>query len=254
MVNWTVYNYECEDERARKTLMEWFEAQHPVEFPEDEDSIFAEVSNGDDVIGADYAWIDRYLYVTVTGEAENIIHDTTDMWERAAIATFDGRTETATEVTLIVDTDAGGDDEVSAVSFEGVEGYGGNDVMYALAMEHEFRFRSYSAESPTNQLTPHPAAFDYVDNVDAFVEDLHEVTGVEPTEFGREFVQTDPGAERTDESTGSMSDSKGDQDSLDSVTVVDEDTGEVTEYDSPEDLPDEKNDGGLLSRIRDLLT
>ncbi|PSP80231.1 hypothetical protein BRC81_03330 [Halobacteriales archaeon QS_1_68_20] len=79
-------------------------------------------------------------------------------------------------MTVILDTDAGADGEAAAVQFEGVEGTGGLDVMYALAMEFGFRFRSYAAQSPTNQITPHPAAFDapgdLIGDLDSFVEDM----------------------------------------------------------------------------------
>lgn len=247
MPNWTVYNFECEDVRARESLMDWFEENHPVEFPDDEDSIFAEVDNDDQATGADFAWIDRYLYVTVMGEAEHVVLDTTDRWERAAIASFDSQTETATEVTFIVDTDVGEDDEMAAVRFEGVEGYGGNDVMYALAMEHQFRFRSYAAKSPTSQVTPHPAAFDYVTAVESFVEDLRDVTGVEPSDAGLEFVRNDPGASHERNTSGT------DEGGLDRATVVDTETGEVSTYDSADEVPEDGDDTGLLGRIRSLL-
>ncbi|WP_410766629.1 hypothetical protein [Haloferax sp. DFSO60] len=237
MPNWTVYNFECEDVSSREALMEWFEANHPVEFPADDDSVFADYDNGERTVGADYAWIDRYLYVTVMGEAETLVAETLDLWNRAAIAEFDSKTETVTDITLIVDTEAGRDDEIAAVKFEGEEGYGGNDVMYALAMAHQFRFRAYSAQSPTSQITPHPAAFDYVTNVDAFVEDLGDVTGVEPTDEGLEFIRTDPAIDyKVARDDPTESDERG----VDRVTVVDTDTGEVTAYNSGDEVPEEE--------------
>ncbi|KAB1190481.1 hypothetical protein GJR96_16040 [Haloferax sp. MBLA0076] len=212
--------------------------------------MFAEYANGEQTVGADYAWIDRYLYVTVMGEAESLISETTHLWSRAAIAEFDSKTETATDITLIVDTDVGEDDEITAVTFEGAEGYGGNDVMYALAMAHQFRFRAYAAQSPTSQITPHPAAFDYVTNVEAFVSDLQDVTGVEPTDDGLKFIRSDPGIEYETTEAGSE---ESDDGGLDRVTVVEADTEEVAVYDSPDDVPEEKDETGLFGRIRSLL-
>lgn len=196
MVSWTLFAFECADETARERLMDWFEANHPVEFPDDRYSEFAEISTGDGVRGADYAWIDRYLYVTVMGEPEQIIAETTDLFERAAVAEFDGRTETVVDGTFVLDTDSGADDEVKGHPLEGPPEWAGNGLMYALAMEHQFRFRSYSAQSPTNQVTPHPDAFSvptkYADDFEGFIEEIAEVTGVEPTEEGLAFLRDDP--------------------------------------------------------------
>ncbi|MFC6732376.1 MULTISPECIES: hypothetical protein [unclassified Haladaptatus] len=234
--------------------MEWFKENHPVEFSTEEESTFAKVETDSGERGADYAWIDRYLYVTVMGKAENIVHETTHLWKRAAIATFDGRTETATDVTLIIDTNAGADDEVAAVQFGGIDGYGGQDVMYALAMKHEFRFRSYSAQSPTNQIAFHPAAFDFVSELNSFVEELHEATGIEPTDSGLEFLRNDPAATPPEHGTRDASTAPStEQRGLDRVTVVDTDTGEVTAYDSPEEVPEDGTDSGFMSSIRRLL-
>lgn len=250
--SWTVYNFECADETAREALMEWFETNHPVAFPDDRFSVFAEADTGDGTTGADYAWLDRYLYVTVTGNAGNVVRETADLWERVAVAEFDGTTETATQVTLLLDTDRGGEGKAAGVQFEGVEGMGGNDVTYALAMEHGFRFRSYSAESPTTQVTPHPAAFDTVADVEGYVDDLAAVTGVEPTEAGRELLADDPADDDRyvyGETYGPAGDDSG---GVDAVTVVDADTGEFEEYERPGDVPDDGS-RGLLGRIRTLL-
>lgn len=193
MVSWRVYNFECEDEAARETLMTWFEANHPVAFPDDRYSVFEQVDAGDRTTGADYAWLDRYLYVTVMGEAGSLVQETAGLWERATVAVFDGTTDTAQQVTFVLEV--GDEGEAKGVRFEGVEGGAGNDVLYALAMEYGFRFRAYSGQSPTTQGTPHPGAFDAVEDVPAFVEEQAAATGVEPTESGRELLADDPAAD-----------------------------------------------------------
>lgn len=252
MVSWNTYNFECEDVAAREALMDWFEENHPVEFPDDRYSVFADIETEDGTTGADYAWLDRYLYVTVMGDAEAVVFETIDRWNRAALVSFDGSTETATDVMLVVETDAGEDDEVGAVQFEGVEGFGGNDVMYALGMAHEFRFRSYSAQSPTSQITPHPDAFDVVADLDEFVENMTEVTGVEATEAGLALFRNDPADDdryQYGETYGPV-DSDTD-DGVDAVTVVDAETGESETYEESATVPDE--DDGFLERISGLL-
>jgi len=249
MVSWSVYNFECADVTAREELMAWFEQYHPVEFPDDEDAVFESVETPDGTTGADFAWVDRYLYVTVMGEADHVVHDSMDLWDRAAMADFDGTTETAVEVTLILDTESGDDDEVAAVQFPGVEGMGGQDVMYALAMEHQFRFRSYSAQSPTTQITPHPDAFTFVTEVDPFVEEMAEATDIEPTQAGLGFIRNDPerDGDRERAPTGESAD-------IDAVHSVDLETGEVETYEDPDDVPgDDDDDDGLLDRFRSLL-
>lgn len=197
MVSWTLFAFECTDQVGRRELMEWFEANHPVEFPEDRYSIFADIETEDgDATGADYAWVGRYLYVTVMGDASQVIGRTTHLWKRAAIAEFDGSTETVVDGTFVLDTESGAEDEVKGHPLEGPPEWAGNGLMYALAMEHQFRFRAYSAQSPTTQLTPHPNAFtvptEFADDFDEFVEEMEDVTGVEPTEEGLEFLRNDP--------------------------------------------------------------
>lgn len=248
MVSWTVFNFECADPAARRELMDWFEETQPVTFPKDERSTFAEVHAEDGTTGADYAWVDRYLYLTVMGGGTLALEGATEHWDRMARAIFDGRTETATEVTLVLDTGRGEDGSGAGVEFSGLEGYGGQDVMYALAMDHQFRFRSYSSESPTNQITPHPYAFDHVTDVEAFVEEMSAATGVEPTEAGCEFLRNDPMADEERPETG-------DGDPVDAVHAVDPQSGEVDTHEDPEDVPEESDgsEDGLLDRFRRLL-
>ncbi|WP_224268394.1 hypothetical protein [Haloprofundus salinisoli] len=250
MPSWSVYNFECESVADREALMEWFETNHPVAFPQNRYSVFAEIETDSGTAGADYAWVDRYLYITVMGEPENLVHETADRFERVAVAEFDSRTETATDVTFVVDSDAGGEGEVAGVRFEGIEGFGGNDVMYVLAMVHRFRFRSYSAQSPTNQITPHPHAFTVVGDIDAFIDDLEGPTGVAPTEEGLALLRDDPADDDKyvyGETYGPVDSDE--DDAIDGVTVVDAETGETQSFNDPSEVED---DGGLMTRIRGL--
>lgn len=192
MASWTVYNLECADAAARETLMDWFEREHPVAFPADRYSVIAEVDTGSGAVEADFAWVGRYLYVTTRTDGGDLLRETMDRWERAAVATFDAGSGTAEEVTLVLDADAGGDDEAAGGRFEGVEGLGGMDVLYSLAMRHQFRFRSYAGVPPARHRGVHPDAFTVVDSVDSFVADMREATSVDPTDEGVAFLRADP--------------------------------------------------------------
>lgn len=192
MASWTVYCLECADVAAREALMDRFEREHPIDFPDDRYSVVGDVDLGGGPVEVDVAWVGRYLYLTTTGAADDVALATMDGWERAAIGEFDAGTSTAERVTLVLDTDAGDDDEVAGGRFGGLEGLGGMDVLYALAMEHQFRFRSYSAVPPGRYTAPHPDAFTVVDGVEAFVEDMQEATGIDPTEAGLAFLRSDP--------------------------------------------------------------
>lgn len=197
MASWSVYAVECEDTAAREELMEWFEENQPVEFPDDRYSVFADIESDDGgTTGADYAWLGRYLYITVMDEAGRVIEDAMDYWERAALAEFDGTTETVVDGTFVRDTESGAEHQVEGHPLQGPQEFAGNGVMYALAMDHQFRFRSYSAQSPTDQAKPHPDAFDaptdFVDDFEEFIERMSSATGVEPNEEGLEFLRNDP--------------------------------------------------------------
>lgn len=192
MTSWTVHCLECSDVAAREALMRRFEREHPVTFPDDRYSVVAEFESANGPVEADFAWVGRYLYVTTTEPAGGPARAAMDDWERAVVGEFDATANAAEQVTLILDPDAGGDDEVAGGRFQGLEDLGGMDVLYALAMRNQFRFRSYSAVPPARHTAPHPDAFTVVDAVEEFVADMAEATGVEPTEAGRAFLRDDP--------------------------------------------------------------
>jgi hypothetical protein len=192
---WTVYCLECDDVAAREALMARFEREHPVEFPEDRYSVVAAVVHDGEQVETDFAWVDRYLYLTTTTEVDDLVLQTMDDWERAAVGEFDATTGTAEHVTLVLDAGAGDEGEAAGGRFEGLEGLGGMDVLYALAMRHQFRFRSYSAVPLVSHTAPHPDAFTAFGELDRFVEDMAEATGVEPTDEGLDFLRSDPAAD-----------------------------------------------------------
>lgn len=196
-MSWKTYAFECVDESQRESLMAWFEANHPVEFPANRYSVFESVVGDDGAeTGADYAWLGRYLYVTVMGEADDIVWHSADRWERAAIAEFDNHTETVVDGLFVMDTDSGAEDEAKVHPLQGPPEWAGNGVMYALAVKRQFRFRAYAAQSPTHQVTPHPDAFTvptaFAEDFDGFIEEIAEATGIEPTEEGLAFLRDDP--------------------------------------------------------------
>jgi hypothetical protein len=192
---WTVYCLECDDVAARESLMDRFEREHPVEFPADRYSVVATVDHDGEAVETDFAWVDRYLYLTTTTPVDDLVLESMDDWKRAAVGEFDATTGTAEHVTLVLDAGVGEDGEVAGGRFEGLEGLGGMDVLYALAMRHQFRFRSYSAVPLVSHTAPHPDAFTAFDDLDRFVEDMAEATGVEPTDEGLAFLRSDPAAD-----------------------------------------------------------
>ena len=38
-MEWTVYNFECADTEARKSLVDWFDETQPLDAPENEDHV-----------------------------------------------------------------------------------------------------------------------------------------------------------------------------------------------------------------------
>jgi hypothetical protein len=195
MVSWTLFAFECSDVDARGELMEWFQNQYTVEFSTDGRSAFAEIPDSTgDTQAADFAWVGRYLYVTIIDDAPDLLDQTVHHWERAVAAAFDGDSETVVDGTFVDAT--GGVDQITSQSLEGPPELAGNGLMYALAMKHQFRFRSYSERSPTDQETPHPDAFtdptEFVDDFLQFVDDMREATGVEPTKAGMQLLKNDP--------------------------------------------------------------
>jgi len=258
MADWTVYCLECADVAARAALMDRFERDHGVAFPADRYSVTDAVDVGDGPLEADFAWVGRYLYVTTTAAADDLALGTMDAWERAAIGEFAAASDAAEHVTLVLDADAGEAGEVAGGRFRGREGFGGMDVLYTLAMSHQFRFRSYSALPPADHTAPHPDAFTVVDAVETFVADMREATGVDPTDEGLAFLRSDPAADDRyvfGETYGPV-DREFEAFSLpdDADVRADEELpspGEVLDADERPERPG--GDDGLLGRLRRLL-
>lgn len=257
MADWHVYCFECADVSARERLLERFERDHPVSVPEGRHSVRAAVTVDGERLDAEFGWVDAYLYVTTTEQADGLVFGATEGWERAAIGEFDAGTGTAETVTLVLDSAAGADDEVAGGRFHGTEGMGGMDVLYVLAMTHQFRFRSYTVTPPVRHRANCPDAFTAVAAVDRFVEDMAEATGVEPTEPGRAFLASDPAADDRyvfGETYGPVEAGSG---APRAEPLDPEGARTEEELPAPGDVlaPDERpgTDGGLLARLRRLL-
>lgn len=264
MASWTVYAFECADVPAREALLDYFEREHPVAFPDDRYSMVAEVNAGRGTAWADFAWVGRYCYVATRTDGDALVRETMGRWERAAVAAFDADSGTAEAVTLVLDADAGGDDEVAGGRFRGIEGLGGMDVLYSLAMRHQFRFRSYAGVPPVRHRGPHPDAFTVVDDVETFVADMAEATGVEPTDAGRAFLRSDPAADDRYVYAETYGPVDHDFDTSAAGPLDGEGAAPTEPLPTPEDVlgPDERpsrdgprrgGDGGLLARLRRLL-
>jgi hypothetical protein len=257
---WTVYCLECVDEDGRAALMDRIEREHDVAFPADRYSVTGALTRDGEAVEAEFAWVGRYLYVTTTTGVDGLFLQTVDDWDRIAVGEFDAATGTAEEVTLVLDTDAGGDDEVAGGRFEGIQGMGGMDVMYGLAMRHQFRFRSYCGVPPVRHTAPHPDAFTAVDGVETFVEDMAEATGIDPTDEGLAFLRSDPAADDRyvfGETYGPVEESFAEADAAAAASDPADDEDLPTPGDLlgdgklPADAPDRQ--GGILARLRRLL-
>lgn len=196
MGGWNVYNFECRDEQAVAEFKTYIEENHPTEFPVGEPHVFENLSLPDGgQTGADFAWTGRYLYVTTMRDPGTFLADTVALWERAVSAEMDSTTETCTEAVLYESVDG---EAEKVVSMAGAVNEAGTDIVYRMAMEHQFRFRIYSAESPTTQMTPHASAFDFMKPEGEMLAEFAELTGTEPTEAGIRFLAADPEKNRTE--------------------------------------------------------
>lgn len=198
-MDWTVYNFECADAAARDRFLDYFEAHHPVEFPDDDEATHQEIRDADgETQGAEYAWIrdSPYLYVTSLEPVAGLLETTAAHWERAVRADFDSTTESCRGATLY---EAAADGPREVDSYDGIAEFGGAGVLWRCAVEHRFRFRAYSAGPPTTIVAaPITSAFEYIpaDREEEFVSSLEAETGVERTPEAMAFVREDPSRRR----------------------------------------------------------
>lgn len=197
-MEWTAYSFECADEGARESLVEWFDAHHPVEVPAEGDHVHGDLVDGDgEARAADLAWVAEYCYALVNDPVPGLLVESADRWERAVVATFDSETETCTEAcTEAVCYRSNGDDGPAEVArYEGGEGWAGQDLLYRFAMAHQFRFRAFAHAPPAPMIAETFGAFDAVAGMawgDALMDDLERETGVAPTAQGLAFLEDDP--------------------------------------------------------------
>lgn len=192
-MEWTVYNFECADERAREALVAWFERTHPVDAPEGEDGVHGALAGPDgEETPADLAWIAEYVYVLTDGPVEGLLADSADRWQRAVVADFDAETETCTEAVLYRSE---GGEPVEEARYEGVPELAGQGLLYRFAMAHQFRFRTFAHAPPAPMVTPTYGAFDAVVGMgwgSDEMEFFEAETGVAPTGQGLAFLEDDP--------------------------------------------------------------
>ncbi|WP_436909579.1 hypothetical protein [Halosimplex marinum] len=193
-MEWTAYSFECADGAARESLVAWFDDHHPVDVPADDECVHGDLVDGDGTErAADLAWVAEYCYVLVSEPVPGLLVESADLWERAAVGTFDSETETCTEAVLYR---SNGDDGPEAVArYEGEEGLAGQDMLYRFAMAHRFRFRAFAHAPPAPMLTELFGAFDAVAGMgwgSDLLAEFERETGVEPTARGVEFLEDDP--------------------------------------------------------------
>lgn len=174
----------------RDDLLDWFEANHPVEFPESntEPDTYAQLTiDGFDYI-ADFALVGNYVYITCREDFESDIYDTVEFWDRAAYATFDAKSETC-EYVVFFETD--GEEITDEIEYDGVDGAGGVDILFTLTMEHQFRFRTYAAALPKTPDTFLPSSYDAVNPTEDRISTLSVLSGTDRTDEGIDFLEDD---------------------------------------------------------------
>ena len=193
-MEWTAYTFECADDRARESLVAWFDAHHPIDVPDDGDCVHGDLADGEgSERAADLAWVGEYCYVLTNDPVPGLLVESADLWERASVGTFDSETETCTEAVLY--RSDGDGCPVETARCEGIEGLAGQDVLYRFAMAHRFRFRAFAHAPPAPMLTEAFGAFDAVAGMgwgSDLLAEFEAETGVEPTARGVEFLETDP--------------------------------------------------------------
>ena len=218
---------------ARDDLLGWFEANHPVEFPDDNsvtDTYAPLTLDGFDYI-ADFALVGNYVYITCREDFEDAVDATSEHWRRAAYAEFDATTETCTKASFYA---AESDEPEDPDEYEGVNGAGGVDILFRLTMEHQFRFRSYAAALPKTPDTFLPGAYDAVEPTEDRVGTIKALAGCETTEDGLSFLNDDFNQTRMFAK----------QMGLDSNTLEedDEEESDQPESNEPDDRPEQEID------------
>lgn len=78
-MEWTAYNFECADVAARESLVAWFDRNHPVDAPADDDHVHGSlVDDAGAETPADVAWIAEYVYVLTNHRVEGLLADAAD--------------------------------------------------------------------------------------------------------------------------------------------------------------------------------
>lgn len=194
-MDWTVYNFECTDPDARDRFLDYFDREHPVDVPEDDEAVHEEVRDAaGETQGAEYAWLPDhdYLYVTSLAPVEGVLDMTAEYWDRAVEASFDSTTESLRTATLYEST---GDDPVAVGEYDGLPERGGAGLLWRLAVEEGFRFRAYSKGPPTTiTFAPITSTYDVIpeENLEEFVTEFEEATGVDRTAEAMDALRDDP--------------------------------------------------------------
>jgi|APHM01.1.fsa_nt_gi hypothetical protein len=196
MVSWAAVAFECRSSADRRRLLRWFERSHPVQFPIERYSVRAALDGANGRRPAEYAWLDRYLYVTTPGDPSPVVVESaeTGHWRRAAVAELDRETATAVEGRLLRASDTS--DALDGTVVRGTRGLAGLGLVYALAMHRQFRFRPCAARTPDDAPGTYFDAFTdpatLADDLQSFVRSMADHIGVAPTDEGLDLLRSDP--------------------------------------------------------------
>lgn len=150
------------------------------------------VEDGESVDGQ-LAWIEEYLYLTARGDPRPLLSENAAHWNRAVRAAMRGTQFGGCKQATLFETI--GARHVSEASCKGKPSEMGADVMYDFAMVYQFRFRPVAATLPEPIMAHVPNAFGAPSDTDPdgeAIQELAELTGVEPTEAGIAFLKRDP--------------------------------------------------------------
>lgn len=151
-----------------------------------------QVEDGESIDGQ-IAWIENYCYLTAKGDPRPLLPETAAHWDRAVRAKMRGSQFGGCKGATLFESI--GAKHVQEASCKGKPSEMGADVMYDFAMVYQFRFRPVAATLPEPIMAHIPNAFAAPRDVSEDSEDIGEyaeITGVEPTEAGIEFLQRDP--------------------------------------------------------------
>jgi hypothetical protein len=170
MPSWKTYCIECPSSEKATELQEWIERKSQQDgytpfmgIPDTTEEMLLLQQKMTQYVDCGKCENMVYAHTVFFPQQDNFLETIQPYWTRSAIVWFDGRTETATEVTLYQNEkkhqENGNDDDsndpttttISVIEqYWGRSGYGGIDVVVKVYLDHSFRLRCYACTCPTD--------------------------------------------------------------------------------------------------------